>query len=373
MDFYWETMDEAEYGTGGETQFLRVYCPWWRTDLNIIEDVIEEVARIYGYDQLPTRALSGAIPRRVGPPILAFKKLWRIALAGFGFQELLSLSLSSFDALKRTTADGKLTAEPVKLLNPMSSEQECLRTNLRAPLLAAVASNRRFEEGGLRLFEIGRAYHARPGTLPFEPEIVCGVIAGEAEPAGWQQCKRPLDFYDAKGLLETIFGRMNLQYTVEPGTDTGLRPGHQVQLAVGDVVFGVVGEVHPRVAKNFDIEEKVFMFEINLTALLPKIRSGRAYRPLPKYPAVMRDIALVLDESVTHKQISDVLATFPLLKEVKLFDVYSGKQVPEGKKSLAYRLVFQSPTTTLTDAEVDKVMTEIVSALMTNFGAALRA
>jgi phenylalanyl-tRNA synthetase beta chain len=373
IDFYWETADEAEYGTGGETQFLRVYCPWWRTDINIVEDAIEEVARIYGYDQLPVRPLSGDIPKRVGPPIMAFKKLWRIALAGFGFQEMLSLSLSSLDALKRTTSDGTLTAEPVKLLNPMSSEQECLRTNLRAPLLAAVASNRRFEEGGLRLFEVGRAYHSRTGALPAEPEMVCGVIAGEAEPAGWQQCKRPFDFYDAKGLLETILGRMNLPYTLEPGTDSGMRPGHHAMLSVAGTNFGVLGEVHPRVLKNFDIDEKVFMFEINLTALLPKVRPGRSYQPLPKYPAVTRDIALVLDASTTHKEIIDALSAFSLLKEVRLFDVYSGKQVPDGKKSLAYRLTFQSPTATLTDNEVDKVMAEIVSTLMSKFGATLRA
>jgi phenylalanyl-tRNA synthetase beta chain len=304
---------------------------------------------------------------------MAFKKLWRLALVGFGFQETMALSLSSLEALRKTAADGQLTAEPVKLLNPMSSEQECLRTNLRAPLLAAVAANRRFEEGGLRMYEVGRAYHARAGALPAEPEMVCGVIAGEAEPTGWQQCKRPFDFYDAKGLLETILGRMQLPYTLEPSNDSGLRAGHQAKLVVDGLTFGVMGEVHPKVAKNFDIDEKVFLFEINLTALMPKVRPGRSYQQLPKYPAVMRDIALVLDESVTHRQVGETLTAFPLLKEIRLFDVYSGKQVPEGKKSLAYRLTFQSPAATLTDAEVDKVMAEIVSTLMTKLGATLRA
>jgi phenylalanyl-tRNA synthetase beta chain len=286
----------------------------------------------------------------------------------------MALSLSSLDALRKTTADGQLTAEPVKLLNPMTTEQECLRTNLRAPLLAAVAANRRFEEAGLRMYEVGRAYHARgAGALPLEPEMVCGVIAGEAEPAGWQQCKRPFDFYDAKGLLEAVLGRMQLPYTLEPSNDSGLRAGHQAKLVVDGLAFGVMGEVHPKVARNFDINEKVFLFEINLTALMPKIRPGRAFQQLPKYPAVMRDIALVLDESVTHRQVRELLAAFPLLKEVKLFDVYSGKQVAEGKKSLAYRLTFQTPAATLTDAEVDKVMAEIVSTLMTKLGATLRA
>jgi phenylalanyl-tRNA synthetase beta chain len=373
IEWFWESQDEADYGSGTEAQFLRVYPPWWRTDLNIPEDVIEEIARVIGYDQLPSAPLSGAIPKRVGPPIMSFKKLFRLALVGYGFQETLSLSLSSFEALRRVTADRELTTEPVKLLNPMTSEQECLRTSLRAPLLAAVAANRRYEEGGLRLFEVGRVYQAKPGALPNEPEIVCGVVAGEAEPSGWQQCKRPFDFYDVKGLLETILGRLQVAYTFEESSDGGLRPGHKAQISVDGVAVGVFGEVHPRVAKNFDIAESVFLFEVNLNALMTKVRSGRAYQQLPRYPAVMRDVCLVLDQSVTHKQVSDVLAAFPLLKEVSLFDVYSGKQLPEGKKSLAYRLTFQSPDATLTDTGVDKVMAEIVSTLMTELGATLRA
>ncbi len=373
IEWFWESQDEADYGSSSESQFLRVYTPWWRTDINIPEDVIEEIARIIGYDQLPSAPLSGAIPKRVGPPIMSFKKLFRLALVGHGFQETLSLSLSSFEALRRVMADGELTAEPVKLLNPMTSEQECLRTTLRAPLLTAISANRRYEEGGLRLFEVGRVYQAKPGSLPNEPEIVCGVIAGEAEPTGWQQCKRPFDFYDVKGLLETILGRLQLSYTFEESSDSGLRPGHQARIAVEGAAIGVFGEVHPKVAKNFDIDEEVFLFEVNLNALMPKVRPGRAYQPLPRYPAVMRDICLVLDQSISHRQVSDVLAAFPLLKEVSLFDVYSGKQMAEGKKSLAYRLTFRSPAATLTDAEVDKVMAEIVSTLMTELGATLRA
>jgi phenylalanyl-tRNA synthetase beta chain len=373
FEWYWETTDESDSGSAGDTQYLRVYPPWWRTDIIITEDVIEEIARIIGYDQLPSRPLSGEIPKRVGPPILSFKKMFRIALAGFGFQELLSLSLSSIEMLQKATADGSLSAQPVKLLNPMSSEQECLRTSLRPSLLSAVASNRRFEEGGLRLFEIGRIYEARPGALPLEPEMVCGVIAGEAEPTGWQQCRRPFDFYDAKGLLETIFGRLQLAYTLETSTDPGLRPGHQARLSIGGVNFGVLGEIHPRVARAFGLDESVFLFEINLQALMPKVRPGRAYQPLPKYPAVMRDIALVLDKGVTHKQVSEILSAFPLLKEVSLFDVYAGKQLAEGNKSLAYRLTFHSAAATLTDAEVDRVMTDIVSRLKSELGATLRA
>lgn len=373
LTWYIEDNDEEDFGMRSSSQFIRVYRPWWRTDLNIAEDVIEEVARIIGYDNIPTRQLSGPIPKRVGPPILGFKKLFRMALVGYGFQELLSLTLSSENELRKTALDGELDVTPVRLLNPMSSEQECLRTTLRPSLFASVAANRRYEFGGLRLFEVGRIYKDIGRELPEEVEMVCGVIAGEAEPVGWQQGKRGFDFYDVKGLVETILNRMQVDYKLHASNDKGLRSGCQASFSIDGITFGVIGEVHPRIARNFGVEETLYLFEIDLKVLMQKVRPGRAYQPLPRYPAVVRDIALVLDKAVSHQQVLDTLAAFPLLKEVSLFDVYAGKQLEEGKKSLAYRLTFQSAEATLTDTEVDRVMAEIVSTLGSELGARLRS
>ncbi|MDV2989686.1 MAG: phenylalanine--tRNA ligase subunit beta [Dehalogenimonas sp.] len=373
LTWYVENNDEEDFGMPAGTQFLRVYQPWWRTDLNIPEDIIEEVARIIGYDNIPARPLSGPIPKRVGPPIMGFKKLFRTALVGYGFQELLSLSLTSEDAMRRGTADGELKGRPVRLLNPMSSEQEILRTSLRPALFAAVAANRRYEPGGMRLFEIGRVYNTGDGPLPVETEMVCGVVAGEAEPAGWQQGKRGFDFYDVKGLIETILNRMQVNYKVEVSQDAGLRPGVQASFSIDDITFGVIGEVHPRVAASFDVAETLYLFEVDLAVLMQKVKPGRAYEPLPRYPAVVRDIALVVDAAVSHQQVLDTLSAFPLLKSVSLFDVYAGKQLEGGKKSLAYRLAFQSAEETLTDEKIDKVMAEIFSTLGSELGAKLRS
>ncbi|MEN8615248.1 phenylalanine--tRNA ligase subunit beta [Dehalogenimonas sp. THU2] len=373
LTWYIEDSDEENYEMPSGTQFLRIYQPWWRTDLNIPEDIVEEIARIMGYDNIPSRQLSGPIPKRVGPPMLGFKKLFRTALVGYGFQELLSLSLSNEASLRRVTAAGENEVTPVKLLNPMSADQECLRTSLRAALLSSVAANRRYETGGLRLFEIGRVYRMAGNGVPVEQEMVCGIITGEAEPTGWQQCRRPFDFYDIKGLLETILDRMQVSYTLEISHDGGLRPGAQANFVIDGVTFGVIGEIHPKVALAHDIDETAYIFEIDLAALMQKVKPGRAYKQLSRYPAVVRDIALVLDEAVTHQQVKNILANFQLLTDVSLFDVYAGKQVAGGKKSLAYRLTFQSPESTLTDAQVDKVMAEIVSTLATELGATLRS
>lgn len=373
LTWYIENNDDEDYSVPSGTQLIRVFQPWWRTDLNITEDIIEEVARITGYDNIPSRPLSGPIPKRVGPPIMGFKKLFRTALVGYGFQELLSLSLTSEDAMRRTTVDGELKGRPVKLLNPMSSEQEILRTSLRAALFASVASNRRYEPGGMRLFEVGRVFTTSDRPLPAETEMVCGVIAGEAEPDGWQQGKRGFDFYDIKGLIETILKRMQVNYKLQVSQDQGLRPGVQASFSIDGIPFGVIGEVHPRVAANFDIAETLYLFEIDLVVLMQKVKPGRAYEPLPRYPAVMRDIALVLDTAVTHQQVLDSLSAFSLLKDVSLFDVYAGKQLNEGEKSLAYRLTFQSSEETLTDARVDKLMAEIISTLASELGAKLRS
>ncbi|ADJ26527.1 phenylalanyl-tRNA synthetase, beta subunit [Dehalogenimonas lykanthroporepellens BL-DC-9] len=372
ITWYVENNDEEDFGMPSGTQLLRVYQPWWRTDINIAEDVIEEVARILGYDKLPTRQLSGPIPKRVGPAILGFKKLFRMALVGYGFQEMQSLSLTSEDAMRRARTDGELGGRPVRLLNPLSSEQEIMRTTLRSSLLAAVSANRRYETGGMRLFEVGRVYTAGNTQLPTETEMVCGVIAGEAEPAGWQQGKRGFDFYDIKGLVETILGRMQVNYKIAVSQDPGLRPGVQAEFSIDGVPFGVIGEVHPRVAANFDVTETLYLFEIDLAVLMQKVRPGRAYEPLPRYPAVMRDIALVLESAVSHQQVLDVLSAFSLLRDVSLFDVYEGQQLGEGRKSLAYRLTFQSAEETLTDEKVDAVMAEIISTLGSELGAKLR-
>jgi len=289
----------------------------------------------------------------------------------------MGYTLTSAEALAKLTPNGAMPAA-VKVLNPMSSEQEYLRPTLRAGLLGTLASNRRYEEGGIRLFEQGKVFHGRENDLPAEPESLCGVLAGARAERSWLGGDGgACGFYDVKGLIEALMAHLGVNAQFEKSVDPGLHPARQAAIVVeGDgmtVKLGVLGEVHPAVADAFELTETVCLFELNTTNLVPFTVAYRLYTPVPRYPAVNRDLALVADTDVSHRQIADIIDGFALVDRVELFDVYSGRQVPEGKKSLAYRIVYQSATHTLKDQEVNKVQEAILRRLANELGVTLRA
>jgi len=353
---------------------VRVTAPYWRSDIHLAVDLIEEVARIIGYDNIPTTMLGKPIPRQNPDPILKLKHKVSQVLTGYGFQELLTYSLTSLEMLNKLLPEPHpLEPIPICLVNPMTEEQEYLRPNLRANLLAALEANRRHEEEGIRLFELGRVYLPHPGDLPDEPEVVCGLLSGPRLEKSWLGGGEPLDFYDAKGVVTGLMSQLGVAVGFEAGGDESLHPSRQATIVVGDTRLGVVGELHPKVLANFDISEAVYLLEINLARLLPVTLGYKMFQPVPRFPAIMRDIALVVDATVTHQQVEGIIKSFPLVTEVVVFDVYVGEQVPPGKKSLAYRIVFQSPTHTLTDEEVNRVQQKILDKLSQELGATLRS
>jgi phenylalanyl-tRNA synthetase beta chain len=164
-----------------------------------------------------------------------------------------------------------------------------------------------------------------------------------------------------------------VEASFEPGEDESLHPSKQAAIAIDNNILGVIGGLHPKVAEAFELSGAVYLFEINLTALLPFTLGHKLFQPIPRFPAIVRDIALVIDTGVAHRQVQDIITGFPLVSQVTLFDVYAGGQLPPGKKSLGYRITFQSPTHTLTDEEVNKVLEQILNKLSTQFGATLRS
>jgi len=349
-----------------------VRAPYWRSDINIPVDVIEEVARIQGYEQIPTTLLAQAIPMQKPAPVTALKRRVRNMMAGYGFQELVSFSLTNMDVLVKLSPEAKKPEPlPVHIANPASSEQEYLRPNLRAGLLAALTLNKAFIEEGLRLFELGKVYLNRNENLPEEPDMLCAVICGPRAAQWWQGASEPVDFFDAKGVVEGLLKQTGIAAKFEKSADTSLHPLNQSAITAGGKQIGVIGEVHPAVKEHFELTPPVFLFEINIPALLPLMKD-KVYRPIPKFPATVRDVALVVDSGVTHQQILDTMKGFSLVTEVALFDVYAGGQIPAGKKSMAYRLTFQSPDKTLTDQQVNGVQQAILKKLATGLGATLR-
>ena len=348
---------------------LSVTVPYWRTDVKLAEDVIEEIARIIGYDNLPITLPSGALPHHRPEPMRSLKQNTADILVGCGMQEIVTYSLVSLDALKRFDRD----AAPLKVANPISPEQEYMRTSLRPGLLATLAANLKHEENGIRLFETGRVYIPQTNGLPHELETLCGIMCGPRAERSWHEQSKTMDFFDAKGVIETLLERLGIEAEYTALTDSTLVPARQAAITVDKQSIGILGEVHPRIAEQYDIAaQTVCLFEIDMEKLLAVTSTEKKFKALPRFPAVLRDIAIILDVETPSQKVIDIIGKSPLAARVTLFDVYTGKQVPQGKKSLALSISYQSPDRTLTDEEVDKAQGKILERLTKELGATLR-
>ena len=357
----------------GPLDDLSVTVPYWRTDITLADDVIEEVARITGYDDIPTTMLRGEIPKHIPVPVLALKDTVSDILAECGMQEIITYSLVSKLMLDRVNPNNEL-GPAMRVANPLSSEQEYLRTSLRAGLLATFATNERYGQSSIRLFEVNKVYFPRDNDLPKEQEMAVGILGGLRSDRAWYTGEDELDFYDAKGIVETVFNRLRIDVRFEPAEDQILLPGRTAKITANGQKVGVLGEVHPKTAAEFDIScQPILLFEVELGRLLPLLGMTSRYQSIPRYPGITRDIALVLDASLVTSEVQAIIQSFPLVSQVSLFDVYTGDRVPEGKKSLAFSIRFQSPERTLTDEEVDHTQHKIIQRLEGEFGATLRS
>ncbi|MCK5577703.1 MAG: phenylalanine--tRNA ligase subunit beta, partial [Dehalococcoidales bacterium] len=297
----------------------------------------------------------------------------RQGLAGFGFQEVITYSLTSRELLEKVVTAHPLKPAPLHLANAMTADQEYLRTSLRGNLLSALAANIRHEDGAIRLFELGRVYLPRDNALPDEVEMLCGLLAASGGEKSWNASSETIDFFAVKGVVESLLAHLYIAGSYIEAGDSGLRPGWQAAVIVNGDKIGVIGELHSKVAEAFEILRPVYLFEVSLAALLPHALDCRPFQPIARFPAVVRDIALVVDSRVSHQQVMGIIRSFALVGKVTLFDVYTGRQVPPGKKSMAYRISFQSKDHTLTDEQADKILKEILDRLAGELGASLRA
>ena len=362
----------------GQRSALWTKAPYWRSDIAIEDDLVEEIARIVGYDNIPTTTLSTPIPHHEPRPLNDLREKIRDMMAASGMQEVISYSLTNRDTLDGigALADGP---EPLRLAYPLSSEMEYLRTSLRGGVLQALASNRRLSQGeGFRLFEIGRVFlrgeAAKERDLPDEKELVVGVLSGPRLATSWLAPAGEMDFFDAKGVLEAVIGQLGATPVFEPGRDPIMHPGKTAYVLYGDQNVGVVGEVRPTVLERFDIGAgPVALFEIDLRSLdaaVPDVASR--YTRASRFPASERDLALIVDTTVPSSKIQAIIERHKLVRHSSPFDSYTGEGVPAGKKSLAYRIAFQSKTATLTTEEVDRAQGDIVRQLQRAVGAELR-
>lgn len=358
----------------GDTNNILVDNPWWRNDINCSADLVEEVARVTGYDKIPETMLSASLPCGAGAPIVSFRQELKEMMAAAGFQEIITYPLTNPETMQKlSSGTTEQPATMLKIANPMSRELEYLRTSLRMGVLSALSRNQRSREGNIRLFEVAKVFIPRVGDLPRENEILCGLVDTVTPGVYWQSKPRPVDYYFVKGIVEALLGRLGVQADYLPGNDATLNSAKSAAIMVGADRLGVIGEVHPAVLKNFDIAEAAILFELDVDMLLTFASKPLLYKALPKYPAITRDIAILVDAAAAYQKIVDIVKAFSLVADIQLFDLYEGKQVPEGKKSMAFRLTYQSAGQTLKDEEVDKVQQRILERLSKDLGATLRS
>ena len=382
------------FDVGLEQESLEAIVPTWRGDVEGKADIAEEVARITGYDAIGTALPSGSIPPTFEDPTLRWEETVRSALAAAGLQEVITYSLVDPAAATRLDAAAPDPSGPapssasreaekrdaaIAVANPMSVEHSVLRTTLLPSLFLTVSANLRFGPRAC-IFEIARVYLPPLDPLPREERRLAIAIAGHRLPEAWSNDPATVDFYDLKAAVEGAFRALHLA-PPEIAAGSGTRapwahPGRSAAVtATGtDAPLGAMGQVHPRVAERFEIGVELYAAELDLTRLLALAREEVSVSALPRFPAVERDLALVVGDDVSHDELTSTIRSSagPLLEDLALFDVYRGKPVPDGHRSLAYSLTFRSPERTLADDEVATALDSIEREVAARFGARLR-
>jgi len=348
--------------------------PSWRFDMEIEEDLIEEIARLYGYDNIPSPAPRGRMEMMVQPE--AQRPAYRIRqmLADRGYQEVVNFAFVE-EAWEADFAAKTAESDLIRLANPIASQMAVMRSNLFGGLVSNLVTNLKRKQSRVRLFEVGRTFHRDAAAQPVngfhQPWKLAGLAFGEALPEGWAGGSRKVDFYDVKGDVEALLAPAQLRFDklVHPA----LHPGRSARVLLDGQDVGCIGELHPEWVQKYDLPNAPVLFELDFAAV--KLAKVPAYAEVSKFPPVIRDLAIVVDQSVALQTLLDGLKgqISGLIQDIQLFDVYVGKGVPENKKSLAFRIVMQDTQRTLQDSEVDAAMQQLVSCFEQAFGAQLRA
>lgn len=366
---------QFDYEVNGD-QFV-VTIPTRRPDLTIPEDLIEEVARLYGYDKIPATLPVGESHPGGLTSRQANRRRVRQYLEGAGLYQAITYSLTTEEKNRLFGFDDRFKA--IRLSMPMSEERAVLRTTLLPGLLEAVAYNLNRKQMNVALFEMASVYLSEEETLtslPKEEEYLAAAFTGAWLENKWQGEIKNVDFFVVKGVLEGLFSVLGVSDSIQfiQETREGMHPGQTAMIALNGEELGFAGQIHPIVQAELGIQE-TYVFELSLEKLFAQADGKVAYERLPKYPSVARDLAVVVDEGISAGALQDAILETggPLLKEASVFDVYTGEHLPKGKKSIAFSLLYLNPEQTLTEEEVSAVHERIVQELETRFGAQLRS
>ena len=351
----------------------RITAPDFRFDISIEEDLIEEIGRIFGYDNLPASQTSSSLTMVAKPEARLDMRRLRQALVQLGYQEAITYSFIDPE-LQQIFAPG---SKAITLANPISADLSVMRTSLWPGLVSAVKYNLNRQQSRVSLFEYGLSFVPQGADIQQE-KMLAGVITGARYPEQWAVASEPADFYDIKNHIEAVLnvtGR-GQDFRFEPAQNPVLHPGQTAAIrdmaAEDQPIIGYLGALHPALQKKAGLSQRVYLFEITVK----NIENGAipAFRPLSKFPAIRRDIALVMDETITAQQVQDCIEEVAgdTLSKFELFDVYRGEGIDSGRKSLALGLTLQDLSRTLTDTDVDKELNKIIDVLKNRLGATLR-
>lgn len=365
--------------TKDENDEITVKVPSWRNDVTCMADISEEIARLHGFDKIKSTLPNGVSMQGTQSAKQTFIDKVKASLSSQGLYETISFALTNEETFNKLNIpqDSPLR-KAVPIMNPLSDEYPLVRTTLLSSIFDNLARNLARKNDDVALFEVGSVFFpkALPVTeLPDEVVKIAGAITGRRNAQGWNQANDMVDFYDAKGIIEELLANLRVtRYTVEAGTHYAMHPGKTALFKKGRDVIATVGEVHPAVLSAYGITKPVYIFELDATTVMKYMAKDLKYKALPKYPATSRDLAMLVDVDVNAVDIEKAMtkAAGQNLTQITLFDVYTGKQVEEGKKSLAFSLTFQSNDKTLTDAEIDPAIEKIVTKLQKDFNANLR-
>jgi phenylalanyl-tRNA synthetase beta chain len=375
-----ETLDilrRLQFVAAADGDTLVATPPAVRTDIAIAEDIVEEVARIAGYDRLPARVPDGPLPLHERHPFEDFRERARDALSGFGLQEVVSYSLIDPAWLGMLSADGSpITPEPLRVTNPTTVAQSAARPTLRASLLDTARRNLR-NRASLALFEIAPVYLPRRADLPDERWTAAILLAGNAQPVRdgetWLAPERRWDVRDLQGIVLGLADLLRVQTSGDRVDAPGLHPGRSVSFAREGTPYFVAGQLDPRVAAGWELPPETFIAEIDLAHWHASSKPALVAPP-PRFPAALRDLAIVVAETTPYGDVAREIqaAAGRDIESVALLDLYRGPQVGAGKKSFAVRLVLRSATGTLADADVERLVKRVTGRLQHSLGAAFR-
>ena len=350
------------FGLEGDT----IIVPSWRGDVEHYSDIAEEVARIYGYNEIPTAFTStGTTVGGFSPVQQCERKLGELC-RGFGLDEIITYSFISpgyYDKIRWPKDDPR--RDSLRILNPLGEDTSIMRTTILPSMLEIVSRNYNYRNKQAALYEIGRIYKKRPDGLADEPKILSLGAYGEK-----------MNFFVLKGWVDAILKALGIpaaRYVQERGNPS-YHPGRCARLFVGERELGVLGQIHPETARNYGVDAEVYCAELSFDALFQLQGGTPVYQPLPRFPSVSRDIAVVCDSAIpVGSMIETILANGgKYLKECALFDVYTGHHIAEGKKSVAFSLTMRAEDQTLTDEHAEETVKKVLAALEQYYGAVMR-